>query len=156
MRHPLVTLSLVAAAAAFSTGCAVTSETIAFQEDGTPRHEHGWQDWWSHQFVYHPNDQVYFEPYTRTYHWFDGGTWRSGEELPSSLRPDPELAQVVFLQEDRFPWSQHNTTSFVHAPRKPFRPAQHDAVAFARVNGWLLPESGEAFATVSTEDDRPD
>ncbi len=157
MRHPLVTLSLVAAAAAFSTGCATTSESITFQDDGTPRHEHGWQDWWNYQFVYHPNDQVYFEPYSGTYHWFADGTWRTGEELPATLNPEPRLAQVVFLQEDEFPWGQHNTNSFAHAPRKPFRPANHDAVAFARVNGWLLPTNdGEAFATVSTENDRPD
>lgn len=158
MRHALVTLSLAAAVATLG-GCAVSSESVTFQDDGPPRHQHGWQDWWSYQFVYHPNDQLYFEPYTGTYHWFENETWRSGTELPNALSPDPSLAQVVFLQEGQFPWAQHQTTTFVHESRRPFRPAQHDAVGYARANGWMLPEStgtGEAFATVSTESDRPD
>jgi hypothetical protein len=155
MRQLLVTLSLAAAATTLG-GCAVSSESITFEDNGTPRHEHGWQDWWNYQMVYHPNDQVYYEPYSGTYHWFQDETWYTGDKLPRTLTPDPELAQVVFLQDGQFPWAQHNTTSFQHASRRPFRPAQHDAVAHARTNGWMLPNEGETFANVSTENDRPD
>jgi len=157
MRHTLVTLSIAAAVATLG-GCAVTSDTITFEDSGQPRHEHGWQDWWNFQFVYHPNDQVYFEPYTGTYHWFQNERWNTGSELPSAFSPDPDLAQVVFLQEDAFPWAQHNTTTFVHESRRPFRPAQHDAVGYASANGWPMPENAEGgvFANVSTQNDRPD
>ena len=71
MRQILVSTAAAALLVALG-GCAVSSESITFNDNGQPRHEHGWQDWWNYQFVYHPNEQVYFEPYTGTYHWFQG------------------------------------------------------------------------------------
>ena len=156
MRQIIASTAAAAALLVALGGCAVSSETITFNDDGQPRHEHGWQDWWNYQFVYHPNEQVYFEPYTGTYHWFEGESWTSGGELPAIFKPDPQFATVVFLKEGQFPWAQHDTTTFQHASRKPFRPAQHDAVGFARANGWATPDNGEFFANVSSENDRPE
>ena len=90
---------LLAAAAVLATGCAQDSE-VTWLDNGMPYHGQSEQGWWHYQFVYHPNAQVYFEPHTKTYYWFEDNVWQSGSELPRELTPlDGRLARVVKLNE---------------------------------------------------------
>lgn len=155
MRHVLA--ATVAATAAFTLGgCYTSSESVTFEDGQAPVHEHGWQDWWSHQFVYHPEQQAYFEPYSGTYHWFENGAWVEGDSLPLALNPDPELAEIVFLQNGQAPWDQHPTVTTNNPPVNPFRPAAHDAIAWADDNGWpSADDEGETTFANAPTDDRP-
>ena len=47
-------------------GCQQAKHPVSFQAVGPPMHEHPHQTWWTYQFVYHPEQQTYYEPYTRT------------------------------------------------------------------------------------------
>lgn len=90
-------------------GCQTASHTnVTFHDDGQPRHEHPHQDWWHYQFVYYPNDQVYFEPYTRTWFWNEQGQWQEGDTLPQFIGVNPDHAKIVYLKTPT-PHAQHRT-----------------------------------------------
>lgn len=109
----------VGLAAAFALGgCNSASHTqVEWQPEGTPRHTHHTEDWWQYQYVYHPNVQVYFEPYSETYFWFENGQWHEGAELPKHITLDPEWTRVVKLKSPK-PHSQHATVVAQHGPQK--------------------------------------
>ncbi len=98
-------LSIIAAAC-LGSGCE-TSTKVTWQDNGVPRHEHPDQDWWSYKFIYHPNAQVYFEPYSKQYFWFEDGVWKQSDSSPRELPLDRRLAKVVKLQND-LPYKQHD------------------------------------------------
>lgn len=157
-RLPLFVAATTAAATVMlmAGGCTQPSQSISWQDNGMPRHENGADSWWNYQFVYHPDDQVYYEPYTKTFHWFDDGTWRSGDNTPDEMWLDPAMARVVYLKLDEFPWGQHDTVAGTWEPRRDGRPVEYDALAWAYKNGFLrAPGTPEAFANVSSEYDRP-
>jgi hypothetical protein len=56
---------------------------------------------------------VYFEPYTRTYYWYDQGLWEEGPDLPASIRLRTDDAKVVRLQNDK-PYLQHESVLSWH------------------------------------------
>lgn len=91
-------------------GCNHTHSQVTWQDDNTPRHVHQQQDWWNYQFVYFPVAQVYYEPYSETYYWFQDGLWREGNELPSHIKLQHETPHVVKL-ESRYPYMQHHTVT---------------------------------------------
>jgi len=109
MSSAKLTVCALSAAAAFAMGGCVTSGSdITFHPSGLPHHEHPTQDWWSYQFVYHPHEQVYFEPYTRMFFWNEDGEWVEGERLPRHITVDPRYSKVVFLKTP-VPHAQHLT-----------------------------------------------
>ena len=98
-------------------GCESVESQVTWQLDGTPRHEHPYQDWWHYQVVYPPDARTYFDPYRRTYFWFENGTWRSGGELPPEVQPENGRARVVRIMNP-LPFVQHETMVAMHPPRK--------------------------------------
>ncbi len=85
------------------------SSNVVWEADGTPQHiSHNEQAWWRYQFVYHPEAQVYFNPYTHTYYWYSGHEWVEGSRLPEHITLDKKLAQVVRVHS-RPPHVQHRT-----------------------------------------------
>ena len=111
-----LTLALIAATSLLG-GCETTSQ-VTWQDNGIPNHVHPWQPWWRYEFLYHPNAQAYYEPYTQQYFWYQDGAWRQGEELPIELALRADIAHVVKLQHD-LPYLQHDTVRQWWPPRKP-------------------------------------
>jgi hypothetical protein len=103
----LVGASAIAAACSL-TGCESAQSTVSIQSNGVPYHENAVQTWWHYQFVYYPDEQVYYEPFTGTYWWFEQGSWWPGSKLPDQFQLEAETAEIVYLQQDR-PYLQHGT-----------------------------------------------
>jgi hypothetical protein len=58
-----------------------------------------------YNYVYYPDDEVYFVPETRVYWWQDHGEWHSGAHVPDGIR----LGASVNLRVDgRDPWRHHD------------------------------------------------
>lgn len=115
MRMPPLSRSIAAAALLAAVGgCSTTRTEVTWQENGLPRHEHPWQDWWHYQFVYHPIAQAYYEPYTTTWFWYESGLWWAGSELPRGLFPDRH--PVVVKTRWDAPFLQHDPTILVQHP----------------------------------------
>ncbi len=89
-------------------GCQTTTSHVAWNSRTAPKHVQDGQEWWSHQFVYHPREQVYFEPYLHLYFWFANDQWEEGTELPSNITLDHWIARTVKLQHEK-PYVQHVT-----------------------------------------------
>ena len=90
-------------------GCQKTS-IVEWEVDGTPRHMHPNEHWWQYKFVYHPKAQVYFNPFTHTYSWYDGANnqWVEGERLPLQYTIDNGKVKVVKVNF-KPPHAQHRT-----------------------------------------------
>jgi hypothetical protein len=93
-------------------GCKSES-AVSWQGNGIPRHEHPTQGWGNYHFVYHPDAQVYFEPYTQTWYWFEKGDWCAGDQAPPWVKLVPERAQVVKLP-DTLPFRHHMSVKSMH------------------------------------------
>lgn len=104
-------------------GChAEQQSTVAWQPNGMPHHSHPTQDWWHYQFVYHPRAQVYFEPYSHMYYWFEEDEWQQGHRLPSTITLDTSLARTVVMKTP-IPHAQHETVVVAHGPARGQAPA---------------------------------
>lgn len=90
-------------------GCHSLQSDVSWHENGQPRHSHSQQSWWSYKYVYYPHEQVYFEPYSRTYFWFNEDRWEEGDQLPDHITVHADDANIVRLQEPK-PYLQHVTT----------------------------------------------
>ena len=127
--------------AAGLSGCQ-SATTVSWEPSGTPRHEVPGESW-HYQFVYHPNAQTYYEPFTQRYFWFEDGAWRGGDHCPPELSLDPRLAKVVYL-ENSVPFIQHDSTYALHPARQPVHPYfdPHAAGQFlpTQVAGWSVDE----------------
>ena len=91
-------------------GCNQTTSIVEWEMDGTPRHMHPNEHWWQYKFVYHPKAQVYFNPYTHTYSWYDSDNehWVEGERLPIKYTIDDDKVKVVKVNFTH-PHAQHRT-----------------------------------------------
>ncbi len=91
-------------------GCNQTTSIVEWEKDGTPRHMHPNEHWWQYKFVYHPKAQVYFNPFTHTYSWYDidNEQWFEGERLPKEYTINSGQAKVVKVNF-RPPFAQHRT-----------------------------------------------
>ena len=97
-------------------GCSGTRTTVRWESDGTPQHTHPNQQWWRYQFVYYPDVQVYFNPFTHSYYWYTGERWVQSERLPTWITLDKNLARVVKVYS-KPPHLQHRTmTAAVAGP----------------------------------------
>lgn len=110
-------LGLVAGVAVVGTlvlaGCSHPSKVTNWQANGTPVHESANEPWWNYQLVYHPNTGVYFEPYSQTWHWQEGGEWRSSTRRPAPVAWRADEAVIVKLNWDT-PEFGDTTVSSVH------------------------------------------
>jgi len=90
--------------------CNQTNSIVEWEADGTPRHFHPNEHWWQYNFVYHPEAQVYFNPFTHTYSWYDSDNemWFDGKRLPKEYAINVHNAQVVKVNF-KPPHSQHRT-----------------------------------------------
>jgi hypothetical protein len=89
-------------------GCQTHPHPITVNTTSSPMHQIPTNDWWNYQFVYFPPQQVYFEPYSRTYFWYDQGLWEEGQDLPKSIQMRGGDAVVVRLQNEK-PYVQHES-----------------------------------------------
>jgi hypothetical protein len=123
-----LTFSALTLTCLLAAGCQRETATVTWQTNGIPRHDNPDSELWRYQFVYHPDAQVYFEPYTGVYHWYAWGAWHRGTELPEYIAVDGRLAAVALLQTDR-PYMQHRTVAQIHPPPAPrakhYDPLQH-------------------------------
>jgi hypothetical protein len=67
--------------------------------------------------VYYPNSYVYFESGRNLYFYLDGGTWKMGASLPSTLRLDAGGAVTIEMDSDQ-PYSEF------HAHKGKYPPGQ--------------------------------
>jgi hypothetical protein len=98
--------------AASLCGCQA-QHPITMSATSAPRHEVPGAEWWHYQFAYFPGQQVYFEPYTATYFWYDQGLWEEGPDLPESITLRSGDAVIVRLQNQK-PYIQHSTVCAWH------------------------------------------
>lgn len=98
--------------AALLGGCthSPSRSQVTWQDNGTPHTNHQNQQWWNYQFVYFPASQVYFEPYSKNFYWFEQGVWRQGTELPNHITLQNESPTVVKLAQEQ-PYLQHHSVT---------------------------------------------
>ena len=109
-RRVLMTLTATCSAVllGLGAGCSSQPSDVTWQNNGTPQHAHPNQDWWNYQYVYYPRAQVYFEPYSRVYSWYDGLQWQDARELPANISLHGEHPYVV-KNKSELPYYQHGT-----------------------------------------------
>lgn len=129
----LATAAALGLSVALLGGCSQSRTQVTWQDNGTPHISHPHQQWWNYQFVYYPASQVYFEPHSQTYYWFQNGLWRQGSELPSHIPLQFENPVTVKLESEQ-PFMQHHSVTkafaFNHTP----------------IEGSDLSSSAQAFA----------
>lgn len=95
MLRPFLVASVLACGGLL-VGC--RSSELVWHENGTPEFRYGEKSWY--QFTYHPEQDVYFEPYSNTYFWKDnGGQWASSHDLPWGIELDHSSATIVKLRD---------------------------------------------------------
>jgi hypothetical protein len=109
---PVAALSLLTTLG--MTGCSGHS-TVAWEDSGTPVHNAPDQSWWQYEYVYHPESQVYFEPYSTTFYWYNGQVWQSGQELPDWVAVNPDNAVTVRMATKE-PYAHHERAVALHGP----------------------------------------
>jgi hypothetical protein len=125
MRRTIPAALALSLVPAIHFGCAPQATVVTWQESAAPRHAHATQDWWQYQFVYHPQAQVYLEPYTRTWFWFKDGQWHEGPVLDPGIHLDHSLSRIVLLNS-RTPHEQHDTVAVAHGPWRSRHPSSRE------------------------------
>ncbi len=97
------------------TGCSQNARsTVVWEDNGMPRHNPASKSQrWNYKFVYFPGEDVYFEPYTTTYFWYDGDFWYEGQELPKHIDIGSVEPKVVLLPDAK-PYMSHGTVVARH------------------------------------------
>ncbi len=154
IKHILV-LGGASAALTLALGCGSGSSqhTVQWQANGMPRHSDPNTPWWRYQFVYHPREQVYFEPSTHTYFWFENDFWHEGPELPEHFTLDSKLARVVHTWHEK-PYMAHNTATALGSPVRPIREPFPPGDFFTEEAASILTIAGEdpASSSISTSE----
>jgi hypothetical protein len=60
----------------------------------------------NHDYYYYPGADVYYRPADRTWFYLDGGDWRFGVNLPSSVHVDFDRSVSLSMETDR-PYQFH-------------------------------------------------
>ena len=96
-------------------GCSHNAtSTVVWEDNGLPRHNPTSKSKrWQYKFVYFPGEDVYFEPYTSTYYWYDGDFWYEGAELPDHVDVSFVEPQIVRLRDNK-PYMNHGTVVAKH------------------------------------------
>lgn len=107
----LATLSML-------NGCATPNQYLSWDSNGQPRTDHPEQSWWHYEFVYHPQAELYYEPYTKRYFWFDEHRWEwmSSNQPPRGTSVDPTVSKVVRVKTQD-PHMDHVTVLAVAGPQ---------------------------------------
>lgn len=56
-------------------------------------------EFWDTQVVFHPETNVYFDPYSQTYYWQNDGSWMQGNSLPQHMSLLRSTRKVVERRE---------------------------------------------------------
>ena len=114
---PMALACVTGFAALTLTGCASPNQHLSWDPDGQPRTDHPEQQWWHYEFVYHPQAQLYYEPYTKRYFWFNGldQEWMTGDQPPKGFSIDPTVSKVVRVKT-REPHMDHVIVLAVAGP----------------------------------------
>lgn len=108
------TVLLAVLGVALMSGCGAKT-AITWQDNGTPVHQHPSQDWWQYQYVYYPQTQVYFEPFSHTWYWFEDELWHEGTELPQEFSVHNVNPRIVKLHSMP-PYEQHDYVASINGP----------------------------------------
>ncbi len=78
--------------------------TTGFSQENVQRYDEWYQDninneWWDVQVVYHPEANLYFDPYSQQYYFEANGTWNQSEYLPSNIRLLRSTRQIADRRE---------------------------------------------------------
>lgn len=84
-------------------------EVVVVEQVGPPGPPPWARNHWyrrSHAYYYYPGCDVYYRPADRVWFYLDGGNWRIGAQLPTSIRVDFNRAVPLNLESDR-PYVYH-------------------------------------------------
>jgi hypothetical protein len=145
------------AAVTIALGCSTgtSQHHVQWQANGMPRHSDPNNPWWRYQFVYHPREQVYYEPTTATYFWFDNNAWHEGPELPHQFTLEAKLARIVYTWHEK-PYMAHNTATAMGSPVKSIRPEFPSGDMLQMQTDEVLTIAGEDQSFSSTSDSNSD
>ncbi|UCD74234.1 MAG: hypothetical protein JSV91_10635 [Phycisphaerales bacterium] len=115
LRRKLTSLAALTATAVLGLAGCSPDTTVSWQDNGTPKHFHPAQTWWNYQYVYYAQPQVYFEPYSHTWYWFEDDLWHQGFDLPETISVYDQTPQVVKLASLP-PFEQHDTVASTFGP----------------------------------------
>jgi hypothetical protein len=106
---------------------APSDHTVTWLDNGMPYFEYADPNRNHYRFIYHPNSQFYYEPYTETYFWYEDGMWYEGEghEVPKQCTIDLRIAKVIESPHPK-PFVHHDAFVGAHPPRR-HMPAGFDA-----------------------------
>ena len=82
----------------------MNSPTAGYSQENLQRYENWYQDninneWWDVQVVYHPEANLYFDPYSQQYYFEANGVWNQSEYLPSNIRLLRSTRQIADRRE---------------------------------------------------------
>ena len=69
----------------------------------------------SYAYVYYPDVEVYYYPQRHVYYWSDGGTWRSGSRVPSTI---VLRSHVTVNLDSPEPYQRHDEVRAKHPRHK--------------------------------------
>jgi hypothetical protein len=84
------------------------SEYVRWDPTGMPARINPATNQAIYRYVYYPNLQVYFEPYSEIYWWFQDEAWYEGNRLPEGTTVRHEYFQFIELATPK-PWTHHVT-----------------------------------------------
>ena len=78
--------------------------TMGFSQENVQRFDNWFSDninheWWDVQVVFHPEANLYFDPYTQLYYFEANGIWNQSEYLPSNIRLLRSTRQIADRHE---------------------------------------------------------
>ena len=106
-RVKLIGMGVVVAIAIGMTGCQ-NRDYVRWDESGAPATVNARTNEAVYTYVYFPELQVYLEPHSQLYFWFQDGAWYEGNVLPAGLSIDKQYFEFVELNTPK-PWTQHVT-----------------------------------------------
>jgi hypothetical protein len=97
------------------TGCTQSTNEVAWQDNGMPLHTQASSQHTFFKYVYYPSNQVYYEPYTNTWHWFEQERWHTGQQRPEQFSFRGEEPRIVHTASNP-PYRSHQTAVAMHGP----------------------------------------
>lgn len=97
------------------TGCTQSTNEVAWQDNGMPLHTQANRNHTFYKYVYYPSNQVYYEPYTNTWHWFEQERWHTGQQRPAQFSFRGEEPRIVHTASNP-PYRSHQTAVAMFGP----------------------------------------
>ena len=73
----------------------------------------GYQSEGDYDYVYYPDNEVYFAPSARVYYWREGNDWHHGRDLPRTVVVNRSAQVNVRLHTDQ-PFTMHEQVRTQH------------------------------------------